>query len=99
MASIPKVDSKDPSEVLDYKIDMTKELAGRGAGGAADELIDVTWKLPEDLTLVVEESGPAYGTVFLRGGVAGKQYLVTAHMTTSSGRVYERSFRFNVEER
>jgi hypothetical protein len=99
MASIPRVDSKDPSEVLDYEIDMSRELAGRGAGGLSDELTAVSWRFPADLTLVLEQSSTTKATVFLRGGVVGKEYLVTAHMTTSSGRTYERSFRFKVEER
>jgi hypothetical protein len=99
MASIPRVDSKDPSEVLDYQIDMTRELAGRGVGGASDELTTVTWQFPDDLSLVLEQASTTKATVFLRGGVVGKEYLVTAHMITSSGRTYERSFRFRVEER
>jgi hypothetical protein len=96
---------KDASELLDYEIDMTKELAGRNPDGSADTLTAVTWSAASSggLTdLTVEPFAfmtASTAIVWLAGGTVGSVYQVSALMTTTGGRTYHRSFNLPIETR
>jgi hypothetical protein len=97
--SIPAMPYKTSDELLDYKIDMTAELAGRLANGADDTITAVVWTIPTGLTKQTSAFTDSTVTVWLTGGTLGTTYEVAAQMTTTGGRVYHRSFRLAIKDR
>lgn len=99
--------AKDAAELLDYQIDMSKELSGRMPDGSNDTLTAITWSTTiwgstGNSDLVVESFSfltPSAAVVWLSGGTAGTVYEVTALMQTQGGRIYHRSFNLSVETR
>lgn len=88
---------KDPAARLPFTVDWTAWLANEG-----DTAASATWIVPTGL---VQESSPApsladgKATVWLSGGTAGTEYLVTCRLTTTGGRLDDRSFRVSVRDR
>jgi TRAP-type uncharacterized transport system substrate-binding protein len=80
--------AKDPSAKLDYAVDWSSWLE------AGETISDSEWTVEEGLT---EEVSPAPSeadgitTIWLSGGTAGVYYTVTNTITTSVGRIDERS--------
>jgi hypothetical protein len=99
--------AKDATELLDYQIDMSKELAGRLPNGANDTLTSVVWSTAiwgsaAISDLVVEPFSTmtsSTATVWLSGGTLGNVYEVSAVMQTAGGRTYHRSFNLPVQTR
>lgn len=88
---------KDPSAKLPYTVDWTLWLAAEN-----DTAASATWIVPAG---IVQESSPAptlvdgKATVWLSGGTAGQNYNVTCRLTTTGGRVDDRSFKVPVRDR
>jgi hypothetical protein len=89
----------DPDATLDYAVDWTSWLA------AGETISSVVWDVPTGLT---EESAPGgwsepdannARTVWLSGGTAGTDYTVGCEITTSVGRVDERSIIIEARQR
>ena len=89
----------DPNALLDYAVDWTSWLA------AAETISTVVWTVPTGLT---EESAPGgwsepdadnKRTVWVSGGTAATDYTVACKITTSVGRVDERSIVLEAQER
>ena len=81
-------EGKDPSDVWDFSLDATDAMAKVG-DTLASAAVTVT---PTGLTIgttAVTEAGVA--TVRLSGGTAGTDYAVTFALTTTGGRLLERS--------
>src|SRR4051812_13163711 len=87
---------KDSNEILDYSIDLGKELSGRGANGSNDTITSVAWFLPASLQLQASSHTDSIATAFLGGGEVGKDYVVRAEIHTTVGRLYNRSFILNI---
>lgn len=84
---------KDPGAELDYSMDWTAWLQ------AGETIMSSTWTVSAGMTKVSESSGASTTTVWLSGGVAGREYMVTNEIVTSAGRRDDRSFRLSVEKR
>jgi len=83
---------KDPAATLDYTIDWSLYLG-------ADTIQTSTWTVSTGLTKVTDTKTNTTTTVWLSGGAAGVDYLVTNRITTVGGRIDERSITIRVRER
>ena len=87
--------TKDPNAVLDYSIDWSAWLP------SGDTIASVEWSA----TGVTVSSLPApsvasgIATVWILGGTADSDGVVTCQVTTTAGRVDERSIRIRVRDR
>lgn len=81
--------SKDPDDVLDYKIDWTARLAG-------DQIVSSQWFVPEALESRDEAFNSTSCTIWLLGGVAAMNYLITNRITTAGGRTIDKSVNLPV---
>jgi len=84
---------KDPAATLDYGCDWSEWLAA-GETIAASE-----WSVAAGLTKNSDDHTTTLAVVWLSGGVAGTTYRATNRVTTSAGRIDERSIYVVVEER
>lgn len=88
---------KDPSAVLPFTVDWSAWLENE-----QDTAASATWTVPDGL---VQESTPApsladgKATVWLSGGILGRTYAVTCQLTTTGGRVDERTLQIRVRNR
>lgn len=88
---------KDPDARLPFAVDWSEWLTNEG-----DTAASATWIVPTGL---VKETSPAptlaagKATVWLSGGTDGADYLVTCRMTTTGGRVDDRTIRVQIRER
>lgn len=84
---------KDPDANLDYGIDWSDWLA-------SGETISVSaWTVPSGITEGTKSNDGTTVKVWLSGGTAGEIYTISNKITTSDGRIDERSFDVVVEER
>lgn len=84
---------KDPAAVLDYSMDWTNWLE-------SDELVvDSTWLTPAGISAPNDSNTTKICTVWLAGGVVGREYNITNLISTTHGRQDERSFRIRVKNR
>lgn len=92
MSTIPTW-TKDPNAVLDYEFNWSKWLY------TGDTIASRVVTVPTGITL--DSSVPADDkvTVWLSGGTAGTKYNVSCRITTTGGRVDERTIRISVAER
>ena len=85
---------KDPADELDYTIGWSSWLPD------GDTIVDASWTVPAGLT---EPQASSYttttSTVWLAGGSAGTDYTVACLITTTEGRVVERSILVQVRQR
>lgn len=88
---------KDPGDVKDYAIDWSQHLLVEGED-AGDTITASTWVVAAGLTKDSDFDTTTRTTVWLSGGTAGVEYLVTNHVTTAQGRQFERSFTVNVTQ-
>jgi len=80
--------NKDPDEVLDYSIDWSAQMAADG-----DTIASAEWIVPAELTKGAEVVTGNIVTVWLSGGTAARSHFVTSRITTTAGRVMDRSAR------
>lgn len=84
---------KDPADVDYRSIDWNDELGTDG-----ETISSVAWTIPSGLTAGAQYHAAGVATTWLSGGTAGTEYVVTCRITTSAGRVLERSARLVVRE-
>lgn len=85
---------KDPDATLDYTFDWTAYLALQ-----ADSIVDVEWVLSPGLTLVSDiPTGPT-PAVFVSGGVLDETESITCRITTSGGRIDDRTAFIAITQR
>ena len=85
--------TKDPNAVHDYAIDWSTWLAG-------DQISESGWSVSDPALEVSDETNTAtQATVWLSGGALGTSYTVTNKITTQAGRIDERSFIVQVQDR
>ena len=93
--------SKDPSAILDYGLEWRSWLS------QGDELATATWTVTgaDDELVVLSEGGRAPSVsdtaakCWLSGGTPGTTYRLACRVTTTGGRVDERSITIAVVER
>jgi hypothetical protein len=85
---------KDPDAYLDFPMDWNAWLTdGRETVSTA------VWTVPTGLTLGTETLADNVAVAWISGGTAGEVYTVSCKVTSSSGRIDERSIVIVVEER
>ena len=88
---------KDPEAALDYAVDWGADYLG------GDALVTSDWSVSPDEAGGAIIAGSNFdlliATVQVAGGVPGKIYRVTNHVTTESGREDSRSIMLRVEKR
>ena len=98
--------TKDPSEVLDYVFDWAPLTNGR-TGAISDWLTSgetiVSRTITAETGITVDSSSITDSntsvTVWLSGGTAGENYIVTCTIVTSAGRTAERSIKVLARDR
>lgn len=84
--------TKDPDAKLDYKIDWSPWLEG-------DTITTSEWNIPTALTASGQSNTGTDATIFLQGGKKGETYTVTNRITTSGGRIDDRSFTLEIKDK
>lgn len=92
-----QLDSKDPSDVLDYRINWTGELAGDAIDTSEWEATEGTCILGARSVEMVE--GETFAKVWVSGGTAGESCVLTNTIGTVGGRTYEQSIVFRVVQK
>lgn len=87
---------KDPEAVLDYGFDWRDWLED---GAQPETITDYEITVPDEMTLDRSTEAGGIVSVWLSGGLGGKTYRVECKITTSKGRVDERSIWIKIEER
>lgn len=92
---------KDPHDVLDYCIDLANDGLNDGTDTdtgwlQGDTIASVTWTVPTGIVKDSNTNTTTKGTVWLSGGTAGTDYLVTARFVTASGRTHDVSLLVKV---
>lgn len=83
---------KDVDTVCDYTVDWSYWLG-------ADTIVTSDWKVPIGIVCLAQEKTTTHATVWLKGGTAGREYLLTNRVTTAAGRTDDRSIRIRVRQR
>jgi hypothetical protein len=85
---------KDPDERLDYTEDWDDEYLAVG-----ETISSVTYTVPSGITNYSTSNTTTTTTIWLSGGTHGQEYLVSTRITTSAGRIAERSIKIIVRNR
>lgn len=78
--------------MLDYTVDWTDWLG-------SDTIASVVWTTRGTLAVDHQEHTPKTATVWLEGGEVRQKYAVTCRITTTAGRVDDRTFTVNVVQK
>lgn len=95
----PPVHIKDPNAKLDYPMNWTDWLTE-----VADTITNSDWLItdPPDIELTIETglntNTTTTATVWLSGGTVGQKYWVTNRITTTGGRIEDRSIIIKIKE-
>jgi hypothetical protein len=88
---------KDPDAKLPFAVDWSAWLTAEG-----DTAASADWTVPAGLT---KESSPAetltsgVATVWISGGTLGQSYEVVCRLTTTAGRIDDRTIRILIKNR
>lgn len=85
--------TKDPDATLDYGFDWSDWLA------TAETISASTWTVPTGITKVSDSRSTTMTTIWLSGGTVNTDYSVINHITTSAGRVDDRTILIKVRQR
>lgn len=93
--------SKDPDNIWDYPLSWLKQMTKD-----VDTIASYTVLIEPEGELEVDTDDPAHGTdftdtttvVWLKGGVAGSEYVVTNRVVTADGRSYDVSRKLKIKE-
>jgi hypothetical protein len=85
---------KDPNALLPFAVDWSAWLTAEN-----DTADSFTWIVPDGLVKEDEQADGGKATVWLSGGVDGKNYAVVCRLTTTGGRVDDRTMQINVRQR
>jgi len=84
---------KDPSSILDYAFDWSDWLA------SGETIASVSWTVPAGISAEDYDETETLTTVWLSGGTADTDYNIACKITTSAGRVDERTMTIKVRQR
>jgi hypothetical protein len=83
--------TKDPDALLDYTVNWASLLGN-------DTIASVAWVVPAGITQASAANTTTTATIWLSGGTDGVDYDVTCRVTTSGGRVDDRTIRIRVSQ-
>jgi hypothetical protein len=90
-----KTKTKDPDEVLDYKLDWSDWLAETPT--TEDTITSSTYTLSSTrITKDSDSNDTDSTTIWLSGGTAGEEYGITNRVATNGSRTAEASFTIQV---
>jgi hypothetical protein len=95
MTTLIRTFRKDPDATLDYGFDWEAD----DWLSSGETITDSVWTVQTGLTKDSESNTETTTTVWLSGGTAGEVYTVANQITTSAGRIDERTFGIVVENR
>jgi len=84
--------TKDPNANLDYEVVWSDWLT-------SDTITAVAWTVETGITQTAATNTTTAATIWLSGGEAGTEYTVTCRVTTTAGRIDERSIAIRVAQR
>lgn len=84
---------KDPDSIVDYGLDWADWLTG------GETITASSWPSLGDLTNESDSFTTTATAIFISGGVAGATYTLTNRITTSAGRVEDRSIKISCREK
>jgi hypothetical protein len=87
-------DPKDPDEKADYQFDWGSKFLGSGETISAS-----TWTLSTGITKFSDTKTTTTATIWLTGGTDGSDYDIANKITTSAGRIFERTATVPVRSR
>jgi hypothetical protein len=89
-----KWSSKDPDEVLDYKLDWLGSESDPGPlYGLEDAISDSVWDVPSGLSKESDTFDDDSTTIWLSGGELGQTYSLLNRITTTGGRVFDQTVK------
>jgi hypothetical protein len=83
--------TKDPSDVLDYVLDVSPAIIGNDGDSIATLDVAVSPSNPGDLIVQSVTADGSRVVLWLAEGMAGTVYTVTVNISTTNGRYLERS--------
>lgn len=83
--------SKDPADVLDYEFDISPAITGNAADTIAGIDVLISPNAPGDLTMTSVVVDGSTAVLWLAQGQAGTIYTVTLAISTTNGRMIQRS--------
>lgn len=90
---MPVVDfQKDPNDRLDYSFDWSEWLA------QGETITNSVMETSVGLTIDTASNSISAATAWLIGGTSGHVYTLTNRITTSAGRIKEKSMRIRVTD-
>lgn len=89
--------AKDPSDVLDYEIDIGPAILGNEGDSIAAINISATPAATGDIVVTQVAADGEIAVVWISGGVAGTIYVVQVTISTASGRTLHRSILLPVQ--
>jgi hypothetical protein len=87
-------DPKDPQEKLDYQFDWASKFLASG-----ETISATTWTLTSGITKDSDTKTTGTTTIWLTGGTDGSDYDITNKITSSAGRIFERTATIPVRQR
>jgi len=84
--------TKDPDAKLDYQVNWSNWLG-------IDTISSSTWVIEDGITKVSDTNTTTTATVWLSGGTSGETYAITNRIQTAGGRIDDRTFYVDVENR
>lgn len=85
---------KDPSATLDYEFDWSAWLLG-----VSDTIASVVWVTTGTLVKVSSSFTSLTATAFISGGTLGENETLTCRITTTGGRIDDRSVTLKIVSR
>lgn len=85
---------KDPDATLDYSFDWTAYLAAEG-----DLISSVAWVLSDGLLQVSSLTSTTKPLIFVSGGVLDNTESITCRITTTGGRIDDRTIFLTILQR
>lgn len=83
--------SKDPNDILDYRVNAATWLG-------TDTISSVTWTAPAGLTQVTTTNTTTTATIWLSGGTVATEYEVLCRIVTAGGRTKDWTLGFLIEQ-
>lgn len=84
---------KDPDATLDYGLDWSGWLQD------SETISTAVWTVPTGITKSSQQESSTETVIWLSGGTAGTNYNLSCKITTSSGRIDERTMTIIVRNR
>jgi len=83
---------KDPQATLDYQFNWSAWLT-------SDTISAVTWTVPAGITQTAATNTTTTATIWLSAGTVGTRYTIVCRITTTAGRIDERSLIVSVQQK